>query len=191
MRFHNEPLTMNQNNSRITSLDFIQKITDILEIPLSQEGYNVVRIQYTGVKYKTLQVMIERTDGGAITVDDCTRVTNMVSVLLDVSDIISDSYNLEISSPGLERPLIKLSDFARFVGHNVLIKTSYLIGERKRFIGRLSAVRDQIIILDNLESEKSQENLSQKTVEIPYDEIRSAHLQIDFEKRKVNNRDKN
>src|SRR5690349_5623875 len=93
-----------------------QHIEKIITPALSDKGFDVVRIQLQGTKRKTLQLMIDHIDGAQITIDDCKTVSHLVSALLDVDDPIHESYILEVSSPGLDRPLVRKTDFDRFSG---------------------------------------------------------------------------
>ncbi|MBP9752418.1 MAG: ribosome maturation factor RimP [Proteobacteria bacterium] len=157
-------------------MDSYKKIENHIEDALALEGYEIIRIQLTGVKRKILQIMIDRLDGAGITLDDCTKVSNLTSILLDQIDVISDAYNLEISSPGLDRPLVKPSHFMKFVGSNVSVFTHILIKNRKKFIGVLEKCDECGITL------QVSEPLVDGSMEaqIPFSDIRSAKLKIDF-----------
>jgi ribosome maturation factor RimP len=113
-------------------------------------GYRVVRIAFTGGRRPTLQIMAERLDDKAMSVDDCADISRNVSALLDVADPIESEYTLEVSSPGIDRPLVAREDYVRFAGYEAKIETARPVEGRKRFRGRLlgadeSAVR---LILD-------------------------------------------
>ena len=99
-----------------------QRIESITTSALFDKGYRVVRVQLQGVKHKTLQIMIERLDDAGVTVDDCAVASRLISVLMDVDDPIHESYTLEVSSPGMDRPLVKKDDFERFKGARVKIE---------------------------------------------------------------------
>lgn len=118
-------------------MDILQKIEAHIEEPYRLEGYEVVRVQLTGVKHKTLQIMIDRLDGVEITLDDCTKVSRLTSILLDQIDLIKDPYSLEMSSAGLDRPLTKPHHFVNNVGKKVSLNTHALIKGRKKYIGTL------------------------------------------------------
>ena len=104
---------------------------------LEAMGFTVVRVRLSGQPKRTLQIMVELLDGSTVTVDDCGKISRAVSALLDVEDLIEGAYNLEISSPGLDRPLIKAADFERFAGYVAKIETHRPRDGRKRFRGRL------------------------------------------------------
>jgi len=94
------------------------RITDLIAPDLTAMGYELVRVQITGGgRYSTLQVMAERADQHAMTVDDCVKISHAASEKLDADDSLADRYTLEVSSPGIDRPLVKLKDFERFTGH--------------------------------------------------------------------------
>lgn len=118
-------------------------LQDLLEPAISNLGYEVVRILTIGQKNPTLQIMIDRLDGRDITVEDCTTVSRAVSALMDEKDPIKDQYSLEISSPGLDRPLTKIEHFKRFAGYEARVETSVEVNERKRFKGKLLNVDNQ------------------------------------------------
>jgi ribosome maturation factor RimP len=100
-------------------------------------GYSLVRIELTGAHRRRLQVMAERTDGSPMSVDDCAELSRAVSALLDVEDVVPGSYTLEVSSPGIDRPLVRLHDFERFAGFEAKVELARPVGGRRRFRGRL------------------------------------------------------
>lgn len=108
----------------------------IVEPVLVDLGFRLVRIQVTGRDGKTVQIMAERPDG-TMTIDDCEAISRQVSPLLDVHDPISGSYRLEISSPGIDRPLVRPSDFEAWAGHEVKVELKEPVDGRKRFRGIL------------------------------------------------------
>jgi ribosome maturation factor RimP len=107
---------------------------------LEAMGYDVVRVKIVGKRRPTVQIMAERRDGAAFTIDSCGEISRAVSALLDVEDPISGSYELEVSSPGIDRPLVRRADFERFAGHVAKIESRRAIDGRKRFRGRLLGV---------------------------------------------------
>lgn len=115
-------------------------LQDLLEPVISELGYETVRIMTIGQTNPTLQIMIDKTDGGDIVVEDCAKVSRKVSEVLDEKDPIKDQYNLEVSSPGLDRPLTKPEHFARFAGYEAKIETDELIENRKRFKGKIISI---------------------------------------------------
>ncbi len=118
-------------------------LQDMLEPEINRLGFDVVRILTIGQKNPTLQIMIERKDRTDIVVEDCATVSRAVSEILDEKDPIKDQYNLEVSSPGLDRPLTVLEHFQRFAGYDAKIETSSEVDARKRFKGKIISVDDR------------------------------------------------
>jgi len=112
-------------------------IAPMIEPSLEAMGYRLVRIAFLGARRATLQIMAERLDGAPMTVDDCTGISRSVSALLDVADPVEGAYMLEVSSPGLDRPLTRPEDYDRFAGFEVRIELAKPLDGRKRFRGRL------------------------------------------------------
>lgn len=109
-----------------------EKIISLVEAPINNMGYELVRVKQIG--NDTVQLMID-TDAGVV-IEDCVKVTKLVNNILYVAEISGD-YNLEVSSPGLDRPLIKPEHFVRFIGSQIKLNTYNLIDGRKRFVGKL------------------------------------------------------
>ena len=112
-------------------------IAQMIEPSLAAMGYRLVRVLMTGGRRATLQVMAERIDDLPITHDDCTEISRSVSALLDVADPIAGAYMLEISSPGIDRPLVRAEDYDRFSGFEAKIELAMPLDGRRRFRGRL------------------------------------------------------
>ncbi|MFP6743788.1 MAG: ribosome maturation factor RimP [Alphaproteobacteria bacterium] len=100
-------------------------------------GYDVVRVKLMSQSPRTLQIMAERHDRAGMTVDQCSEISRVASALLDVEDPIGGAYSLEVSSPGIDRPLVRGDDFERFAGHLAKLETSRPHDGRKRFRGQL------------------------------------------------------
>jgi ribosome maturation factor RimP len=113
------------------------RIAQVIEPSLEGMGYRLVRVVITSGRRATLQIMAERLDDRSMTVDDCAEISRSVSALLDVVDPITGSYMLEISSPGIDRPLVRAEDYDRFSGFEARIELSRPLDGRKRFRGRL------------------------------------------------------
>lgn len=111
-------------------------------------GYEVVRVQISGGQRSILQIMAERADGAPMTVEDCADISRSVSALLDVEDPIREAYTLEVSSPGIDRPLTRLKDFERFAGFEARLESRMAIDGRKRFKGMLKGVEDGLVCID-------------------------------------------
>ena len=122
-------------------------LQDLLEPVIGGLGYEIVRIASINQNRPTLQIMIERIDRADITVDDCAKVSKAVSAVLDEKDPIDGEYNLEVSSPGLDRPLTKLENFERFAGYEAKIETTAAIENRKRFKGKLLGIEGQKVLI--------------------------------------------
>lgn len=124
------------------------KIEAMIAPSLEAMGYRVVRVAVTGGRRPTLQIMAERADEQAMRVEDCTEISRMVSALLDVADPIAGAYLLEVSSPGIDRPLVRPEDFTRFAGFEAKVELNAPVDGRKRFRGRLLGVEgDQLRLL--------------------------------------------
>ena len=121
-------------------MDGTERVQGIIAPTVAAMGYEIVRVQLSGGRRPVLQVMAERADGAAMTVDDCADISRTVSALLDVEDPISGAYHLEVSSPGIDRPLTRLKDFERYAGFEARIETKALIDGRRRFKGVLKGI---------------------------------------------------
>lgn len=126
-----------KSSSARTSEGRAAEVERLIAASLSDMGYETVRVVLSGDRRAKLQVMIERRDGSGMTVDDCAAVSRAVAAILDVEDPIAGSYVLEVSSPGIDRPLTRLSDFERFAGFEARVETLMPIEGRHRFRGRL------------------------------------------------------
>jgi ribosome maturation factor RimP len=144
-----------------------QKIAPIIEPSLEAMGYDLVRVHWTDGVRKVLQIMAERKDGKEITVEDCTEISHTVSALLDVEAPISAAYNLEISSPGIDRPLTRLKDFENHLGDEVKIEMAIPQQGRKRFRGVLQSV---------MENQRVQLLVDGVVYTLPLSEMASAKL---------------
>jgi ribosome maturation factor RimP len=127
----------NQNEPRlITETGLDQRLADIIEPVLVDIGFRLIRVRMLNQNGMTMQVMAERNDG-TMNVEDCEEVSVAISPVLDVEDPVDKEYHLEVSSPGIDRPLVRKSDFTRWQGHLVKCETSIMIGNRKRFRGKI------------------------------------------------------
>jgi ribosome maturation factor RimP len=118
------------------------EIAQMIEPSLAAMGYRLVRVAVTSGRRATLQVMAERIDDAPMSVDDCALISRSVSALLDVADPIAGAYLLEISSPGIDRPLVRPEDYDRFSGFEARIELTEPFAGRKRFRGRLLGTAD-------------------------------------------------
>lgn len=158
--------------------DMQTQLESIVEPVCRAHGVELVDVRHIRQKGgAVLRVIIDRprvdgVDGSGVSVDDCTDVSRDLSSALDVhEELLPGSYNLEVSSPGLERPLVKLHDFDRFAGREAQIRTKVRVGERRKFKGTLLGVTGETI---RLEDKKS------GAVEIPYEAVSKANLVYRF-----------
>ena len=124
-----------------------RRLAEIITPVLEDMGFELVRVRFMGGKTKTVQIMAERPEGG-IEVDDCAEISTAVSATLDVEDPIEDAYTLEVSSPGIDRPLTRLKDFETWVGYEAKLETNELIDGRRRFKGPLHGVEDDEVLIE-------------------------------------------
>ena len=148
-----------------------EQIEDLLGDFLKSMGYGVVRIQIRGLDRKVVEIMIDRQDGKPVSMDDCVRVSKESSVQLDVADLFDNPYVLEVTSPGINRPLVKKRDFERFVGENIKVKTYTAFDGRRHFQGKLQAVVDDSILM-----EVKDENQQLTPVTLLLEDIEKAKL---------------
>jgi ribosome maturation factor RimP len=146
-----------------TAID--RRMAEILTPVIEHMGFELVRIRLMGGKTKTLQIMAERPEGG-IEVDECARISTQVSAVLDVEDPLEDAYTLEVSSPGIDRPLTRLKDFASFEGYEAKIETTDTIDGRRRFRGVLAGVEGDEVLL----------NVEEGTIGLNFDWLSDAKL---------------
>ena len=128
-----------------------QRISDLIAPALEDMGFGLVRARLMGGEARrTLQIMIDRLDERGLTVEDCADVSRALSALLDVDDPIPGAYVLEVSSPGIDRPLTRLRDFERYAGHEAKIELAELLDGRRRFRGLLGGIEgdDEIVWID-------------------------------------------
>ncbi|RVC73721.1 MAG: ribosome maturation factor RimP [Mesorhizobium sp.] len=147
------------------------RIALIVQPVLRGIGFRLVRVHLSGQNGLTLQIMAEREDG-TMTVEDCEEVSRAVSPALDVEDPIEKAYHLEVSSPGIDRPLVRKSDFATWTGHLVKMETSVLVGDRKRFKGKIAESDADGVLIARDKVAYGEE----PTVRVPYDAIADVRL---------------
>lgn len=112
----------------------------LVEPTATELGYRLVRVRLSGNRRKTLQIMAERVSDGHMGIDDCTRLSRAISPLFDLEEPVPGEFSLELSSPGIDRPLVRTEDFERFVGHEAKIETLAMTDNRRRFKGVIAAV---------------------------------------------------
>jgi ribosome maturation factor RimP len=143
------------------------RIAGIVEPVLTGLGFRLVRVKVTSQNGTTLQIMAERPDG-TFSVDDCEAVSRAVSPVLDLEDPITTAYNLEVSSPGIDRPLVRPSDFARWAGQEAKIELEPPLDGRKRFRGTIKAVEDDKVLIALKDTADE--------VRLPLSSLAEAHL---------------
>jgi len=142
-----------------------RRIDALIRPTVEAMGFRLVRVQFIGGDRPSLQIMAEDADG-KMSIDDCARISRAISAVLDVEDPIAGPYALEVSSPGIDRPLISEDDFRRFAGFQAKVEMGRPIDGRRRFKGRLRGLEDGMV---GIESEK-------ETHELPYQDITKAKL---------------
>lgn len=153
------------SNDLIAKAAIDRRLAEIITPVIEDMGYELVRVRLMGGKTHIMQIMADRPEGG-IEVDDCAKISTAVSAVLDVEDPVTDAYTLEVSSPGIDRPLTRLKDFEAFEGYEAKIETTELIDGRKRFKGMLAGVEgDEVLI-----------NLEEGTVGLQFDWLSDAKL---------------
>ncbi|ACP27288.1 conserved hypothetical protein [Sinorhizobium fredii NGR234] len=155
----------------ITETGLDRRIADIIEPVLVQMGFRLVRVRMSGQNGLTLQIMTERNDG-TMTVEDCEDVSKAVSPVLDVEDPIDKAYHLEVSSPGIDRPMVRKSDFVRWQGHLMKCETSIMVDGRKRFRGKIVSVDEEGFRLERDQPAYGEEAV----VAIPFTALSDARL---------------
>ena len=146
--------------------DLTGHIARLVEPTMEDMGFSLVRIQLCAKPRQSLQVMVERRDGSAMSVDDCAGLSRAISAVLDVEDPIRGSYALEVSSPGIDRPLVRLEDFDRFAGREAMIRLGRPREGRRHFRGRILGREGELVRLA----------VAGSTVEFAYADIGQAKL---------------
>ena len=147
------------------------RVAHVAEPVIEQLGYRLVRVKVSGAEGCTVQIMAERPDG-SMTVEDCETVSRALSPVLDVADPIDRAYRLEISSPGIDRPLVRKSDFERYAGHLVRIEMDVPVNGRKRFRGKLAGTEGEAARLHRDDAGEGEE----ADVLLPMTEMSEAKL---------------
>ena len=146
----------------------VAELTTLIEPAVKAEGLELVRVKLMGGKSDpTLQVMAERPDTRQLTLDDCARLSRRLSELLDEADPIEEAYRLEVSSPGIDRPLTRLKDFQDWKGHEARISLREALDGRKQFTGDLIGVEGDTIRIEV-------QNIGE--ARLPFDKVHSAKL---------------
>jgi len=141
----------------------------LLAPAVQAQGYRLVRLRVMGGKRKTLQILAERPDG-QMDVEDCARLSRAISEVLEAADPISEEYVLEVSSPGIDRPLTAAEDFARFAGHEARVELAHGLEGRRRFKGLLIGLDGADVVMDVTEANET------RRVRFPFADIDEAKL---------------
>lgn len=141
------------------------QIRELIEPAVEGLGFELVRVTYGGGRKPTLQIMAERPDG-TMSVDDCAQLSREVSLILDVEDPLPGEYLLEVSSPGVDRPLTRPKDFERWVGFETKVELVNQLDGRRRFKGRMTAFNGSEVVMETEEGQ----------VVLPFSEVSKAKL---------------
>ncbi|MBI6629349.1 ribosome maturation factor RimP [Pontibaca salina] len=152
-------------NDLIAKAAIDRRLAEIITPVVEDLGFELVRVRLMSGKATTLQIMADRPEGG-IDVDECGDISNAVSATLDVEDPILDTYTLEVSSPGIDRPLTRLKDFEDFEGYEARLETEELIDGRRRFKGVLAGVEGEEVLI----------NVAEGTIGLQFDWLTDAKL---------------
>ena len=162
------------NEPRLIVEDGVEGIVAALVEPvIEQLGYRLVRVRLSQMNGQTLQIMAERADG-TMSVEDCEAISRAVSPVMDVEDPINGEYHLEVSSPGIDRPLVRRADFEIWMHHTLKLETTRIVANRKRFRGKIIEVIGDSIRLERDETPPGEDTV----VEVPMDAIGDARLML-------------
>jgi ribosome maturation factor RimP len=144
------------------------KIEELIAPTINSLGYDLVRVQILDEGTKTLQIMVDRLDEANLTVDDCSVISKEISVIIDINDPIGENYLLEVSSPGIDRPLLRFKDFEKYAGFHARVDMSIALEGRKKFKGKLTGIEG-----DNIRIKVKEE-----TYLLPFSKIEKAKLTL-------------
>ncbi|HAC48151.1 ribosome maturation factor RimP [Sulfitobacter sp. HI0082] len=153
------------SNDLIAKAAIDRRLAEIITPVIEDMGFELVRVRLMSGKSTILQVMADRPAGG-IEVDECAKISQAIGAVLDVEDPILDEYALEVSSPGIDRPLTRLKDFDAFEGYEAKIETTELIDGRRRFKGELAGVEGGEVLI----------NVEEGTIGLQFDWLSDAKL---------------
>jgi len=157
-----------------------ERIAELIEPSLEAMGYSLVRAMLMGGRRPTLQIMAERRDEAPMTVEDCADISRTISAVLDVADPIAGAYSLEVSSPGIDRPLTRRADYERFAGHVAKLELAEARDGRRRWQGRLLGIEgdDIRLAVDEGEARLPMASVTKAKLVLT-DELIAAHQQRD------------
>ena len=146
------------------------RVAAIVEPVIEDLGYRLVRVRMLAENNGTLQIMAERPDG-TMSVGGCEEISKAVSPVLDIEDPVPQAYHLQVSSPGIDRPLVRRGDFEQWAGHVAKLETAFMVDGRKRFKGTITGVEDGNVVLRRDDAPKGEE-----TSRVPLDALADARL---------------
>ncbi len=144
------------------------RIENLISPTIQELGFEVVRIEVLGEMNPCLQIMVDRFDEMGMSIDDCAQISRVVSAILDVEDPITNAYTLEVSSPGMDRPLVKREHFDRFAGAEIKLEIRGQGDEQRRYRGDLKGIKDDNVVL----------LIKGKKILIPFAEVQKAKIVI-------------
>ncbi|MEO6590302.1 MAG: ribosome maturation factor RimP [Pyrinomonadaceae bacterium] len=148
-----------------------ERIREIAETAANDVGLELVHVEMIGTQRNpSVRIFIDKAEG--VTLDDCSNVSRRIEAVLDAEDFIPTAYNLEVSSPGLERELYSLKDFEKFAGHLAKVKTANPVNGQKNFSGRIIEIKGEEIVF---------EDKTKGIIQFPYNAVAKANLEIDLE----------
>lgn len=142
-----EPTLDEDDNEPQHHIGLEARIEAAIALTVGHMGYEIVRVSVLGRDKPTVQVMADRADGSLIDIEDCERISEVVSATLDVADVIKSRWTLEVSSAGIDRPLTRAKDWTRFAGHTAKAEVNMPIDGRKRFTGTVLGAEDGIAFM--------------------------------------------
>ena len=164
-------LELIENLNLVSENPRTDQVMSIIEPSLVDLGYEVVRVHFGGGLKPVLQIMFDRTDGEEVGIDDCTLASRTVSALLDVADPIPEAYDLEVGSPGIDRPLTRMKDFDSFAGFEAKVELKQSVDGRRRFRGVLLGLDGGMVRLVDPEGQAEE-------IVLPISDIAKAKLEI-------------
>ena len=144
------------------------KIEELITPTINSLGYDLVRVQILDEGTKTLQIMVDRLDEANLTIDDCSIISKEISVIIDINDPIGENYLLEVSSPGIDRPLLRFKDFEKYAGFHARVDMSIALEGRKKFKGKLTGIEGNNIRI----------KVKEETYLLPFSKIEKAKLTL-------------
>ncbi|MBQ0823628.1 ribosome maturation factor RimP [Microvirga sp. HBU67558] len=164
-------MTNERDNRLITENGVAARVAAIVEPVIEDLGFNLVRVRVSGQNGCTVQIMAERPDG-TMSVADCETVSRAISPVLDLEDPITTAYHLEISSPGIDRPLVRVSDFERWSGYEAKVEMAVPVAGRKRYRGLLRGVEDGMLVIELPDVKEGLDPIAR----VPLTDLGEAHL---------------